>query len=174
MGPVSPWVWALWGPRAPLGPGPLLWTYPILSYVVFLALKRRDYKPHFTVLPTSVICPHGLSPQRKYGPATMRETPPIFEGTLPSLLDGSAGPQVPLRLSGGPGGRGGGPRGPMGPTGRHFSKKCNFLWGVHFLRRTHRNGLGAPRGPVGPLGPQGAPWAPWGPQGSASLYYRLS
>ena len=34
-----------------------------------------------------------------YGPATMRETPPIFESTLPSLLDGSAGPQVPLHLS---------------------------------------------------------------------------
>ena len=63
---------------------------------------------------------------------------------------------------------------PRGPTGRHFCKKCNFLWGFQFLRRTHRNGLGpqgpkeshgAPRAPWGPLGPQGRPLVLWGPRG---------
>ena len=78
-----------------------------------------------------------------------------------------------------------GPRGPKGPTGAPrgpwgaiFPKSAIFCGGFPFLRRTHRNGLGAgaqgapwgpPRGPLGPpkgpKGAQGAPWAPGPPAG---------
>ena len=53
-------------------------------------------------------------------------------------------------------------RGPKGPTGRHISKKCNFLWGVDFLGRPIAMDLG----PRGPKGPHGAPWGPTGPRGA--------
>ena len=76
------------------------------------------------------------SPQaHSYGPATPRETPHIFEGTLASLLDGPAGPHGvpwgPMGLPGTPRGPIGTPRGPTGPT-----------WP-----------LGAPWDPSGPKGP---------------------
>ena len=108
-----------------------------------------------------------------YGPATMRETPHIFEGTLASLLDGPTGPHYPcvsLRR----------PQGAQGTHGAPFFQKVEFSMGGSFFAPHPSQwtwAQGAPLGPVGahrdPWGPLG-PFGPWGPQGSASHYYRLS
>ena len=52
-----------------------------------------------------------------YGPATMRETPHIFEGTLASLLDGPTGPLYPCVFLEQPHGS------LRGPTGPHWAPR---------------------------------------------------
>ena len=86
-------------------------------------------------------------------------------GRHPTIWDFKTGfrLRIPARIS---------PWGSRGPNPNFFfayfgpqnAKKCNFLWGFHFLSRPIAMDLG----PRGPKGAHGALWGPTGPRGAGA------
>ena len=176
--------------------GPYLQARPVQEPPSFQEKVQRGGAPPGTLdcsfaglgsCPQACGLKHAECCTSNYGPATLRETPHIFEGPLASLLDGPTGPHYPcvslgclwgamVDLEGPLGARGGVGLGAQGcPWGAFFPKSAIFCGGgAHFFAPHPSQWTWAPRGPTGhheapwdPLGPLGAPLRHLGPKSIA-------